>query len=87
MERMELKYGEQAREAGCYIVSAAGFDSVPADVGTMWNAAKFAALGGVPSSVESFLTLRSVGSFKGATSCCSIMAKSKYTDQVQFLPQ
>ena len=73
MERMEFKYSEQAREAGCYIVSAAGFDSIPADVGTLWNAAKFAALGGLPSSVESFLTFRSAGSVKGASNCCVII--------------
>ena len=74
MERMELRYGEQARQAGCYIVSAAGFDSIPADVGTLWNAAKFAALGGKPSAVESFLTMRSTAGFKGAVSCGIVSA-------------
>lgn len=32
METMQLKYNEQAREKGVYIVSACGFDSIPADV-------------------------------------------------------
>ena len=66
MERMELKYGEEARQAGCHVVSAAGFDSVPADVGALWTANKFVAAGGAPSSIESFLTFHSSGSFKGA---------------------
>ena len=66
MERMEFKYGDQARQAGCYVVSAAGFDSVPADVGMLWTARKFAAMGGAPSAVESFLSLRSTGGFRGA---------------------
>ena len=66
MERMEFKYGEEARQAGCYVVSAAGFDSVPADVGALWTANKFVAAGGTPSAIESFLTFHSTGSFKGA---------------------
>eukprot|EP00955_Chlamydomonas_euryale_P103964 365534-Chlamydomonas_euryale.AAC.24 len=35
MERMEAKYGAAAAAAGCYVASAAGFDSVPGDLGTV----------------------------------------------------
>ncbi len=35
MERMELKYGEAAAEAGVYVVSSCGFDSIPADWGVV----------------------------------------------------
>ena len=33
MERMQLKYDAHAREAGCLIVSAVGFDCIPAELG------------------------------------------------------
>lgn len=33
MESMQLKYNEQAREKGVYIISACGFDSIPAELG------------------------------------------------------
>ena len=35
METIEAKYSEQAREAGVYIVSACGFDSIPNDLGAL----------------------------------------------------
>lgn len=34
MELMQLNYDQLAREKGIYIISACGFDSIPADVGT-----------------------------------------------------
>lgn len=33
IESMQLKYNEQAREKGVYIISACGFDSIPAELG------------------------------------------------------
>lgn len=36
MERMQLEYNDLAREKGVYIVSACGFDSIPADMGTIF---------------------------------------------------
>ena len=35
MELMLAKYGDQAREAGVYIVSACGFDCIPNDLGAL----------------------------------------------------
>lgn len=35
MESVEMKYGEQAREAGVYIVPACGFDCIPNDLGAL----------------------------------------------------
>jgi short subunit dehydrogenase-like uncharacterized protein len=56
MERMEFKYDARAKEAGCCVASAAGFDSVPADVGTLWTQRKFGPRG-VPATVESYVTM------------------------------
>lgn len=53
METMQLKYNEAAREKGIYIVSACGFDSIPADLGTVYLAENF---DGTVNSVETFIT-------------------------------
>lgn len=37
LEGMQLKYYEEAKRKGIYIVSAAGWDSIPADVGVSWT--------------------------------------------------
>lgn len=52
MEQMQLKYNEEAREKGVYIVSACGFDSIPADMGTVYLQEKFE---GTVNSVETYL--------------------------------
>jgi short subunit dehydrogenase-like uncharacterized protein len=52
METMQLKYNEQAREKGIYIVSACGFDSIPADMGTVYTQENFE---GTVNSVETYL--------------------------------
>lgn len=52
METMQLKYNEQAREKGVYIVSACGFDSIPADMGTVFLQENF---NGTVNSVETYL--------------------------------
>ena len=65
MERMEFKYDAKAREAGCCIASAAGFDSVPADVGTLWTQRKFGPKG-VPATVESYVTMHCKRRLRGA---------------------
>lgn len=59
IESVELKYGSRARQSGCLLASACGFDSVPADIGVLATQAKFSGPGEVPSSIESFLTLNS----------------------------
>ncbi|GAB0099967.1 saccharopine dehydrogenase-like oxidoreductase [Sergentomyia squamirostris] len=58
MERMQLEYDEAAREAGVYIVSACGFDSIPADLGTIFHEKQF---DGVVNSVETYLVTKAKG--------------------------
>ncbi|KAG5673995.1 hypothetical protein PVAND_003990 [Polypedilum vanderplanki] len=53
METMQLKYNDAAREKGVYIVSACGFDSIPADMGTVFLQKQF---NGTVNSVETYLT-------------------------------
>ena len=65
MERIEFKYGAKAKEAGCCVASAAGFDSVPADVGTLWTQRKFGPKG-VPATVESYVTMHCERRLRGA---------------------
>jgi short subunit dehydrogenase-like uncharacterized protein len=52
MESMQLKYNDQAREKGIYIVSACGYDSIPAEMGTIFLQKKFE---GTVNSVEGFV--------------------------------
>lgn len=52
METMQLKYNEQARKKGVYIVSSCGFDSIPADMGVVFLQEKF---NGTVNSVEAYL--------------------------------
>ncbi|GAV61720.1 Saccharop_dh domain-containing protein, partial [Cephalotus follicularis] len=66
MERMEEKYHEKAVETGALLVSACGFDSVPAELGLMFNSRQWEAPA-VPNRVEAYLSLESdrriVGNF------------------------
>ena len=41
MELMEEKYHRQAKEAGVFVVSACGFDSIPCDVGVRFTEENF----------------------------------------------
>lgn len=52
METMQFKYNQQAREKGVYIVSACGFDSIPADLGTIFLQENFK---GTVNTVETYL--------------------------------
>ena len=56
IERMEYKYGEAAAANGCHVASAAGFDSIPADLGVLFAQRAFKPPA-VPAAVESFLAL------------------------------
>ena len=49
---MQLEYNKAAQEAGIYIVSACGFDSIPADLGLIFTQNKFE---GEINSVETYL--------------------------------
>lgn len=57
MELMEFRFHEKAKRNGCFIVSAAGFDSVPADLGVLYTMHQFQAPA-IPSSVTSFLSFQ-----------------------------
>lgn len=63
MERMQLLYHEKAQEKGVYVVSACGFDSIPADLGTVFLEKEF---DGTVNSVETFLETKSLKSDGGA---------------------
>ncbi|GJQ99949.1 hypothetical protein Tco_0522934 [Tanacetum coccineum] len=66
MERMEAVYNDKAAANGSLVVSACGFDSVPAELGFMFNVRQWGEMG-VPNRVEAYLSLESekriVGNF------------------------
>ncbi|MFS8011148.1 putative saccharopine dehydrogenase, NADP binding domain, NAD(P)-binding domain superfamily [Helianthus anomalus] len=66
MERMEAVYFDKAVEKGSLVVSACGFDSVPAEFGLMFNSRQWVEPA-VPNRVEAYLNLESdkriVGNF------------------------
>ncbi|GLT66325.1 hypothetical protein SLA2020_386940 [Shorea laevis] len=66
MEKMEAKYHEKAIETGSLVVSACGFDSIPAEMGLMFNSRQWLPPA-VPNRVEAYLSLESdkriVGNF------------------------
>lgn len=53
METMQLQYDKAARDAGVYVISACGFDSIPNDMGVIYLQQNF---GGTLNSVESYLS-------------------------------
>lgn len=57
IERMEFEYDAKAREAGCYVASAVGFDSVPGDVGALWTSSLFTPPARC-TTVETFISLK-----------------------------
>lgn len=57
METMYLKYNDLARKNNVAIVSACGFDSVPADLGVQFTSNAFPA-SYQPSSIESFIEVQ-----------------------------
>lgn len=58
MERMEANYHERAEETGSLIVSACGFDSIPAELGLLFNAKQWVPPS-VPNQIEAYLSLES----------------------------
>uniref|UniRef100_A0A1B6DUC4 Saccharopine dehydrogenase NADP binding domain-containing protein n=1 Tax=Clastoptera arizonana TaxID=38151 RepID=A0A1B6DUC4_9HEMI len=56
MERMEVEYNDKAAEKGVYIISACGFDSIPAEIGFNHFLQEF---GGDVEYVEAFLKAKS----------------------------
>ncbi|XP_068622399.1 saccharopine dehydrogenase-like oxidoreductase [Battus philenor] len=53
IETMQLKYSTAARDAGVYVISACGFDSIPNDLGVIFLEQNF---DGTLNSVESYLS-------------------------------
>lgn len=58
MEKMEAVYHDKAVEKGSLVVSACGFDSVPAELGLMFNSRQWVPPA-VPNRVEAYLSLES----------------------------
>ena len=62
IEKCELDYGGEdglAAKNECFVVSGCGFDSIPCYLGTLHNQETMREKGLIPSSVESFLTIKS----------------------------
>lgn len=61
-----MKFHENAMETGSLVVSACGFDSVPAELGWMFNSRQWVSPA-VPNQIEAYLSLESekriVGNF------------------------
>lgn len=64
MERMQLEYHKAAEEKGVYAISSCGFDSIPADLGTVYLMNKFK---GDLNSVETYLEFGASGPAQGAS--------------------
>ncbi|CAN4082642.1 unnamed protein product [Withania somnifera] len=58
MERMEVKYHEKSMENGSLVVSACGFDSIPAELGLMFHSTQWLPPA-VPNRVEAYVSLES----------------------------
>lgn len=58
MERMDASYHEKAAEKGSLIISACGFDSVPAELGVIFNSRQWVSPA-APNRVEAYLSLES----------------------------
>lgn len=55
LERMQLNYHEPAHDHSVYVVGACGFDSIPADMGTVFLEEQF---NGQVNSVETYLDIK-----------------------------
>lgn len=64
MERVEAVYHDRAAETGSLVVSACGFDSVPAELGIMFNSRQWVSPA-VPNRVEAYVSLESEKSIVG----------------------
>ncbi|KAJ2939022.1 hypothetical protein O0L34_g18999 [Tuta absoluta] len=63
IETMQLNYDKAARDAGVYIISACGLDSIPNDMGVVYMQQQF---DGTLNSVESYLSAVTPENAKGA---------------------
>lgn len=58
MEKMEALYHEKAQKVGSLVISACGYDSVPAEMGLLFNSRQWVAPA-TPNRVEAYLSLDS----------------------------
>lgn len=59
MERMELKFHDEAKAKGVLVVSACGFDSIPADLGAVFAVDTMRKAGFACTSVEEVFSIKS----------------------------
>ncbi|KAL5467665.1 hypothetical protein EMCRGX_G031928 [Ephydatia muelleri] len=64
MEKMEAEYGDQAKEAGVYIVNACAFDCIPNDIGALVLQKAFP---GELVYTDSYLSTENTGGFHTGT--------------------
>ncbi|KAF5208213.1 Saccharopine dehydrogenase-like oxidoreductase [Thalictrum thalictroides] len=64
MEKMEAFYHEKAMENGSLVISACGFDSIPAEMGYMFNIKQWGSLA-APNKIDAYLNLESEKSIVG----------------------
>lgn len=81
IERMEMDYHTKAVEAGCLMVSACGFDSIPAEIGVIFNSRQWKGMS-APNRINAYLELKSekegmVGNIGTLESAVLGMANSK----------
>lgn len=56
IEKMQLKYNGEAQKSGVYVISACGYDSIPAEAGILFAKNKF---GGFIFLFVNFMSIRS----------------------------
>lgn len=86
MERMEGNYHEKSVESGALVVSACGFDSIPAEIGVMFNSRQWESPC-VVNRVEAYLSLESdkriVGNFGTYESAVLGVANAKKLQELR----
>ncbi|KAI4352520.1 hypothetical protein L6164_006762 [Bauhinia variegata] len=86
MERIEAKYHDKATETGSLVISACGFDSIPAELGLMFNSRQWVAPS-VLNQVEAYLSLESekriVGNFGTFESAVLGVANAKQLQELR----
>eukprot|EP00850_Spirogloea_muscicola_P002977 SM000011S19155 [mRNA] locus=s11:1122897:1125438:- [translate_table: standard] len=65
VDRMEIQYHEAAQQSNSLIITACGFDSIPADLGVIFTARQFPP-SSIPHSVDSFLTIKATKRMRAA---------------------
>jgi short subunit dehydrogenase-like uncharacterized protein len=79
VDRMWLRYHEQAQRSGARLVHSCGFDSIPYDLGTLFTVSQLPE--GVPTAVQCFV--RVGGTFSGGTYHSAVEAMGRLRQSVQ----